>query len=69
MNFDNHTLEDLQQYVWDYHKDVHGFRPRYLDLTTRENCVTIIKMLDDYMDHMKSTPEGRAQLREEGWNV
>ena len=69
MNFNDYTLSELQSYVWDYYKDVHGFRPRHLDLTTREECLAVVDLLNDRMDNMMATEEGRQQLREEGWSV
>ena len=67
MNFDLYETEELASYFSDYHKDVHGFRPRMVDHRDREAVISGIHALDDYMAWMKSTPQGLAQLREEGW--
>lgn len=69
MNFDLYETEELASYFSDYHKDVHGLRPRWVDHTDRVAVIDGIESLNRYMEMMKSTPEGRARLREEGWVV
>lgn len=69
MNFDQLTTPELAAYFWEYHKDVYGCRPRFVNLGDREAIIRGILALDSYMDWMKSTPEGLAQLRREGWDV
>ena len=69
MNFDLYETEELAGYFSDYHKDVHGYRPRMVDGRDRDAVIRGIEALDDYMEWMKSTPQGRAQLRSEGWDV
>lgn len=69
MNFDLYETEELASYFSDYHKDAYGYRPRMVDHTDRMAVIRGIKGLDEYMAWMKSTPEGLAQLREEGWQV
>ena len=75
MIYNENKLNELASYYSDYHKDVHGFRPRGWDVPTETLEYRIrdlerrIASLDAYMDHMKSTEEGRARLREEGWYV
>jgi hypothetical protein len=68
-DYSPYTTTELAQIFWDYHKDVHGYRPHWVDLTNREVVIEWIESLDWYMESMKSTPEGLAQLREEGWMV
>lgn len=69
MKFDLYTTEELASYFSDYHKDVYGYRPRMVDHTDREAVIRGIVALNSYMDWMKSTPEGLAQLRRDGWDV
>lgn len=53
----------------DYYKDVHGTRPRWVDHTDRGALIAGLTALDEYMCWMRSTPEGREELREQGWVV
>lgn len=69
MNFEQYDTEELASWFSDYHKDVHGIRPRWVDHTDRVAIIDGIQSLDRYMYNMKSTPEGRAQLRADGWVV
>lgn len=69
MNFELYETEELASYFSDYHKDVHGVRPRWVNHTDRVVIIEGIQALDRYMDWKQSTPEGLAQLREEGWAV
>ena len=68
-DYSPYTTQELAQIFWDYYKDVHGYRPRWVDHTDRVALVNGLESLDAYMEAMKSTPEGLAQLREEGWQV
>ena len=66
------TVEDLQSYYSDFHKDFHGWRPRGAtpeQWRDRAFLVEQINRIHDAMDAMKATPEGRAQLREAGWVI
>lgn len=63
------STDELAGIFSDYHKDVHGIRPRWIDHTDRGALMEGLTALDDYMCWMRSTPEGREQLREEGWVV
>ena len=66
------TVEDLQGYYSDFHKDFHGWRPRSAtpeQWQDRAFLVEQINRIHDAMDAMKATPEGRAQLREAGWVI
>jgi hypothetical protein len=69
MNYSLYETEELASYFSDYHKDVYGYRPRMVDHTDRRAVIDGINALDRYMEMMKSTPQGLAQLREEGWCV
>lgn len=59
----------LAQYFSDYHKDVHGFRPRYVKADDRVEIIHQLKRLDEHMEYMKSTPQGRKQLSDDGWII
>lgn len=67
MKYPDYDTEELASYFNEYHKDVHGVRPRGIDLTNRGALIDGLERLDRYMLKMKKTPEGRARLREEGW--
>ena len=69
-DFDNMTVEELQSYFSDFHKDYYGFRPRFAtpeQWRDREWLIESIDAIHDAMDERKKTPEGRASLRAEGW--
>ena len=58
----------------DYHKDVFGFRPHWSGSDpgqplAKVELIEAMVGVDVYVFAMKSTPEGRAQLRAEGWVV
>lgn len=66
------TVEDLQGYYSDFHKDFYGWRPRSAtpeQWRDREFLVAQINGVHDAMDAMKATPEGRAELRRAGWVI
>ena len=64
------TMEELGSYVSDYHKDVHGFRPRGDGLyANRDALIAILEGLDAYMASRRSTFAGREAMRAEGWHV
>ena len=70
--FDNMDLDELQSYFSDFHKDFYGFRPRFAtneQWVNRDWLVERIEVIHGVMNKMKETPEGRAQLRAEGWNI
>ncbi len=69
MEYPDYDTEELAAYFSDYHKDVHGVRPRWVDHTDRVAVVEGIDALNRYMESMRATPEGRAQLRAAGWWV
>ena len=66
------NLEEKCQFLWDFYKDCYGFRPRYFTpkfWTIEAEVDAAIARCDAYLDNMKRTPEGRAELRELGWIV
>jgi len=71
-NFADLSVDDLQSYYSDFHKDFHGWRPRSAtpeQWRDREFLIAQINSIHDALDAMKTTPEGRAQLRRDGWVV
>lgn len=66
--WDTWEYDELVETLSDYHKAVHGIRCR-MNGEPREAIVAVLDSLDVYMERMRSTPEGRAQLREDGWDV
>lgn len=51
-----------------YHKDVFGHRMRMAG-RPREEIIDELDAIDQYMESMKSTLEGRNKLREDGWLI
>jgi len=72
MNTQYTPLEEKCQFLWDYYKDCFGIRPRHFEpeFWKNEHMVDgMITYCDSYLDNMKRTPEGRQELRENGWIV
>ena len=71
--FSKYSVEELQGYFSDFHKDFYGFRPRTLgsdeDWNNRTWLESQINRIHDTMDSMKATFAGREELRERGWVV
>jgi cephalosporin-C deacetylase-like acetyl esterase len=70
--FKDFSVEELQGYYSDFHKDFYGFRPRgdaEEQWTSKQFLVTQINLIHDHMDQLKLTFEGREQLREQGWII
>ncbi len=70
--FTDFSVEELQGYYSDFHKDLNGFRPRGTSeeqWNSKEFLVFQINSLHDQMDQLKQTFEGREQLREQGWII
>ena len=68
----NLSVEELQGYFSDFHKDFYGFRPRFAtpeQWRDREWLESSINAIHDTMDSMKETAEGRAELRANGWVI
>lgn len=71
-HFDDMNVDELQSYFSDFHKDYYGFRPRFAtpeQWRSRDWLIESINGIHDAMDELKKTPEGRAQLRAEGWVI
>lgn len=68
-----YSVEELQGYYSDFHKDLYGYRPRFvLELDSwndRAYLESAINQMHDEMDKKKETFEGREELREQGWVV
>lgn len=62
---DYNDTEELADILSDYHKDVFGYRMRMAG-ESREAIIQELDYLDRYMEKMKETPEGRAQLEADG---
>ena len=70
--FTNFSVEELQGYYSDFHKDLNGFRPRGASekqWTSKQFLVTQINLLHNQIDQLKKTFDGREQLREQGWII
>ena len=70
--FKDFSVEELQGYYSDFHKDFYGWRPR--DATpeqwnNKQFLVAQINCIHDAMDAMKDTEVGRNQLRSAGWVI
>jgi hypothetical protein len=66
------SVEELQSYLSDFHKDFYGFRPRSATPEQWRDRVYLeasINAIHDTMDSMKETPKGRAELRSQGWVI
>jgi hypothetical protein len=71
-DFADLTVDDLQSYYRDFHKDFYGWRPRGAtpeQWQDRGFLVDQINAIHNAMDAMKKTFSGREQLRAEGWVV
>jgi hypothetical protein len=67
-----YTVEELQGYFSDFHKDFYGFRPRFAtpeQWRDRSWLEAQINRIHDTMDAMKETFAGRAELRSRGWVI
>jgi hypothetical protein len=66
------SVDELQGYYSDFHKDFYGWRPRSAtpeQWRDRGFLVEQINRIHDVMDAMKETPQGRAELRAAGWVI
>ena len=66
------SIDELQSYFSDFHKDYYGFRPRFAtheQWNDRDWLVEHIDGIHNAMDEMKKTLEGRKQLRAQGWII
>jgi hypothetical protein len=73
MSYAKLSVEELQGYYSDFHKDYYGFRPRGFGTpeqwNDREWLIAQIEQIHNAIDSMKATFEGREELREQGWVV
>ena len=63
-------VEELQSHYSDFYKDVHGFRPRSStdeQWNSEEWLQGEIDGLNEYLQTLGSTEQGRGQLREMGF--
>jgi hypothetical protein len=70
--FKDFSVEELQGYYSDFHKDFYGSRPRGASVEQWDNkefLVSQINSIHNQMDQLKETFEGREQLREQGWII
>ena len=66
------SVDELQSYFSDFHKDYYGFRPRFAaheQWNNRDWLVEHIDAIHNAMDDLKETPEGRESLRAQGWVI
>ena len=71
-DFNDMTVDDLQSYFSDFHKDYYGFRPRFAtpeQWVNRDWLLEQINGIHDAFDAMKKTESGRELLRAEGWHI
>jgi len=64
------SVEELQSYYSDFHKDVHGFRPRSStdeQWNSEEWLQGEIDGLHAYLKMLGTTPQGRVELRQMGF--
>ena len=66
--WDKYEYDELADTLSDYHKDVYGYRLRMYG-EPRECLIEELNRLDKHIEDMKSTPEGRASLRADGWEI
>lgn len=67
-----YSVEELQGYFSDFHKDFNGFRPRFgtpEQWSDRNWLEAQINSIHDTMDKMRETFAGREELREQGWVI
>ena len=67
-----YSVEELQGYFSDFHKDFYGSRPRYAtpeQWRSREWLEAAISAIHNQMDRMKATFAGREELRAAGWVI
>ena len=63
-----YEYNELVDLLSDYHKDVFGSRLRMWGKPADVICFELDR-IDQYMAAMESTPEGREQLRQQGWHI
>jgi hypothetical protein len=71
-DFADLSVDELQSYYSDFHKDFYGWRPRGAtpaQWSDRGFLVAQINSIHDALDAMKTTESGRAELRAAGWVI
>lgn len=63
----NWSDDEVFSFASDFHKDCFNFRPR--NMVTRSDAIMIIHACERYLERMKTTEDGLAQLRADGWNL
>ena len=73
MMYSKYSVDELQGYYSDYHKDFYGYRPRGFgtaeDWNNRDWLISNIEKIHDAIDSMKETFSGREELRTNGWII
>lgn len=69
MNAQDLEFSELLDYVYDYHYDLWWCTPRFDKEPSREDLLKMVEGLDRELNDRSSTPEGRAALRREGWDI
>ena len=73
MSYASLSVEELQSYFSDFHKDFYGFRPRGFGTPEQWNdrdwLIANIESIHGSIESMKATFKGREELREQGWAV
>lgn len=68
-----YSVEELQDYYYDFYKEVYGYRPRFIleldSWTDREYLISAITQIHDHLDRVKETFAGREELRQQGWII
>lgn len=69
----DYSVEELQGYYSDFHKDFYGHRPRGYataeQWNDKEYLVEQINTIHDQLDRLKKDFVGREFLREQGWII
>jgi len=69
---DKYSVDELQGYFSDFHKDFYGCRPRWgteEQWNDRAWLVANIDAIHTAMDNLKKTYSGREELRSNGWII
>jgi hypothetical protein len=73
MSYAKLSVEELQGYYSDFHKDFYGFRPRGFGTPEQWNdrdwLIVNIEKIHGAIDSMKKTFSGREELRTNGWVI
>lgn len=73
MIYSKYSVEELQGYFSDFHKDFYGYRPRGFgspeDWNNRAWLINNIESIHNIMDKMKESFAGREELRTNGWVI